>query len=698
MIKVPKKFLFVAVSTAILSGCNSGSSGSSTGAAASVSTIAVTATTPGVVSSAGATKTFTWTITATKDSNLAGFNIDHSPVSGTLTVNNNTCTGQLLAGNSCNITFSYTAPNNVSAVSYQTPTFTYANGNNSVSKTGYIDVFPMFYTVPQNASEGQSGPANNFVNKMAMNDQGCLYIATSNGLSISCDKGQTFSHRTTANGLPTNTINDIVVNGQTIYAGTNNLSGGPTSNLHIDSIAVSTDGGNNFTPVALTGNWPDDAGGVYLSMDANKVVHAVSSFSNNVANITQGGNVSLSQIGTGNQGYAIGSSAANVTYVDSYDSNYNPAVYSSADNYQNPIFSSPAYISDAFTFYNPKDSTDIYVPGFGYLGKANNASFTSMTYFNLANITNNSVNTISANNNYIYAGLGNDQGLAYSNDGGASFTYITDTNSGLATPNVQYVYIPASDFLLNNVTDNNVYIATQDLANMQNNVGGLSVGTLGSTSFTNHTGVTPMPVFSNASFRFNTITAMNTYTANGQDVVLAGSTNGFEYSFDGGKTFGYIDTSSYGQVNAFAVVGGNLIVGTSSSTGGAMIRYPISLSRVLNTPTVLNNNVAVYDLAAQGNNIVAATSTGLLYSTDGGSIFSIATLSLNPISSSNNWKKLTIYNNMLYAVTNTNEVYYGQLTSLPAINLSSVAISVPLNAGAIPQKLYAYNNTLYFAT
>lgn len=68
-----------------------------------------------------------------------------------------------------------------------------------------------------------------------------IYAATDNGLSISFDGGTTFSNKTTANGLKSNNVNQVVVDDKgTIYAGTES------------GIAISKNGGTNFA-VYLSG-------------------------------------------------------------------------------------------------------------------------------------------------------------------------------------------------------------------------------------------------------------------------------------------------------------------------------------------------------------------------------------------------------------------------------------------------------------
>jgi hypothetical protein len=537
MNKSLKFLILTSLATTILTGCSNSGSGDNNNVMPGPqnTNLSVTSNIPGVVASAGTTKSFDWVITATSNTDFSGYQLNFSSLNGALTLVNNGCTGELLAGNSCNITFSYKAPASASNAIYQRPVFSYVNGNNSLSQTGYADAFPMFYTIPQNASEAQSGPASNAITNMAMNDQGCLYIATYNGLSISCDQGKTYSQRTIANGLPANTINAVAVDGQTVYVAT--VNNGVDANgqaLPLSQAAISKDGGNTFTSLPLTSPWPANAGNLSISLDSNHNLHMTSGSTNYVAKLSPSGTLTLSQIPAGTSNiWAIGSSAAGTTYISAQnDSTGNPVIYSSQDNYTTPIASSTAI---GFSqLYNPKGTNDLYLIGWSQLSKAPNSNFANITALNAPGANGSGVNSIAASDQFIYAGImggyaGANTGLLYSNNNGATFSDITigNPNNGLATPNIQAIYIPKSDFLLNNTTDNNIYIATQNI--YVDNTGGLSTGAIGSTKFTNHNGTNPTPLFANFSnWPYNSITALYTHVNGKQDVVFAGSNTGFE--------------------------------------------------------------------------------------------------------------------------------------------------------------------------
>ena len=62
-----------------------------------------------------------------------------------------------------------------------------------------------------------------------------VYAATNGGLSISTDGGNSFTNKTTANGLGSNIVYGVYAVGRTVYAAT------------VGGLAISTDGGNTFT-------------------------------------------------------------------------------------------------------------------------------------------------------------------------------------------------------------------------------------------------------------------------------------------------------------------------------------------------------------------------------------------------------------------------------------------------------------------
>ena len=79
-----------------------------------------------------------------------------------------------------------------------------------------------------------NGLGSNWVNAVFV-DGSTVYAATDKGLSISTNGGATFTNKTTANGLGNNSLYDVYATGGVVYVAT------------MGGISFSTDGGDNFT-------------------------------------------------------------------------------------------------------------------------------------------------------------------------------------------------------------------------------------------------------------------------------------------------------------------------------------------------------------------------------------------------------------------------------------------------------------------
>ena len=80
-----------------------------------------------------------------------------------------------------------------------------------------------------------------------------IYAATTGGLSISTDGGMSFTNRTVANGLGSNSVNSILFQNNSIYVGT---TGG---------LSISIDGGMSFTNrTAANGLGSNDIRGISI--------------------------------------------------------------------------------------------------------------------------------------------------------------------------------------------------------------------------------------------------------------------------------------------------------------------------------------------------------------------------------------------------------------------------------------------------
>ncbi|WP_018621515.1 FG-GAP-like repeat-containing protein [Spirosoma luteum] len=266
----------------------------------------------------------------------------------------------------------------------------------------------------------QNGPAcDTYTNRTTANGLGnnnvrgvyvvgsTVYAATDGGLAISTNGGSTFINRNTANGLGSNNVWRVFAVGSTVYAATN---GG---------LAISTDGGNTFiNRNTANGLGSNNVQGVFA--DGSTVYAA-----------TLGG-LSISTNG--------GTNFTNKTIANGLGANVVNGVY---------VVGSTVY---AATQEGLSISTD------------GGSTFTNRTAAN--GLGGNNVLAVYAVGSTVYAGIAGG-GLAISTDGGNTFTNRTAAN-GLGGGIVLDVYAVGST----------VYAAT---------LGGLSISTDGGNTFTTRT-------------------------------------------------------------------------------------------------------------------------------------------------------------------------------------------------------------------
>jgi titin len=273
------------------------------------------------------------------------------------------------------------------------------------------------------ASPLLDGPVcNTYTNKTTANGLGTddvygvyaigttVYAATyGGGLGISTDGGTSFTNKTTANGLGDNAVNGVYAIGTTVYAATDN------------GLSISINGGDSFiNKTTANGLGNNRIWGVYAS---GSTVYAA----------TIGG-LSISTDG--------GNSFTNKTTANGLGSNTVNGVY---------VIGSTVYAATS-------GGLSISING--------GDSFTNKTTTN--GLGSNNVVWVYAIGTTVYAAT--DNGLSISTDGGTSFTNKTTAN-GLGDNAVNGVYAIGTT----------VYAATRD--------GGLSISTDGGTSFTNYTTV-----------------------------------------------------------------------------------------------------------------------------------------------------------------------------------------------------------------
>ncbi|GEM_PF-537857 len=115
----------------------------------------------------------------------------------------------------------------------------YADSNSNVyaaTSSGLAISYSGGSSFTKTITSSTSGFASTIVKDVATNSIGTtIFVATGSGLSISTDSGTTFTTKTTANGLGSNYINGLFLNGSTLYAAT---TGG---------LAISTNSGTSFS-------------------------------------------------------------------------------------------------------------------------------------------------------------------------------------------------------------------------------------------------------------------------------------------------------------------------------------------------------------------------------------------------------------------------------------------------------------------
>ena len=247
-----------------------------------------------------------------------------------------------------------------------------------------------------------------------------VYAATEGGLSISSDGGMTFSNRTMANGLGSKNVIRVIANGSNVYAAT---EGG---------LSISSDGGNTFTN-RTTAN---GLGKNYVSSVAvvGSTVYAVTSLGLSIS--TDGGATFIYRAAIDDRGF----SSANDLYVDG------PKIYLSTSR------GVSISTDEGKTFNNPKSESG--------LGSAE----TSETY------------GLYAVGERLYAATR--RGLSVSLDGGQTFRrqWIA-ANIGLGCDDVNDVF----------VSGKTIYAATGNGNCWEGLVGGLSLSTNGGRTYTNLT-------------------------------------------------------------------------------------------------------------------------------------------------------------------------------------------------------------------
>ena len=321
-----------------------------------------------------------------------------------------------------------------------------ASGNNS----GLINL--------TNAVSG--GPTGKMVN-FGLTGATSNFVAP--GGAIKCVNCNTFVTRTTANGLGSNTVDDVFAVGNTVYAATAgglsiSTDGGQTftnkvingsvtsANVHVigntiyttagSQLSKSTDGGQTFTTLI-------SQSGLFTSLfvQGNTIIASnLSNYGTYVLSTNGGSSFTTKQAAVVRNGkaYILGVSGADGTlYAAAGKAASSMGLHVSTDNgntfTQNSNLSSRVNGNAVYAVNNMiyfAAQTGLFISSNG------GQTFTQRTTAN--GLGNNQVNDVYAVGNRVYAATTN--GLSISTDGGQTFTNYTTAN-GLAEAKINAVYV-----------------------------------------------------------------------------------------------------------------------------------------------------------------------------------------------------------------------------------------------------------------
>jgi hypothetical protein len=276
------------------------------------------------------------------------------------------------------------------------------------------------------------GLGSNTINDVAVKDS-TLYVATDGGLSISIDGGATFVNKTTANGLPDNKVTalGIQANGSSIIVGT---SKGP---------AISRDGGNSFVTLFTrfistnaTRTLPFNVPSIGVSPDGKTVFISVNEFggaqtfqhdfglSNQINRVATVAPVQI-KFKDNNTAYLLTNNGAQVANKNS----------SGQFSFSTASFSQSSLSYERIAFRGDTIFTSFFKPlaGSYFLYHVNGVS-SRTSGLPRAGLSGDgtSVTDFAVNGNMVYATHVN-SGLYLSKDGGRNFVDITNSTTGLGT-------------------------------------------------------------------------------------------------------------------------------------------------------------------------------------------------------------------------------------------------------------------------
>ena len=469
-----------------------------------------------------------------------------------------------------------------------------------------------------------------------------MYVATNKGVEVSVDKGVSFSLKTTANGLGSNSISDLELNGDILYVATvgNAVTPGGVSistdfgvsYANTDTSAGLLDKRVNVVKVVSSTVYAGTEAGLSISTDGGSTFTASRTKAEGLAN-----DVVKSLLIDGSNFYIGHSSCCLTPETISVSTNggtsftarsFYPQGNQAVGTSTLAMVDGKLYVGAYPTYYVSSDSGVSYT-----IGGLPYGSLMSLAADALGNVY------ISANESSGYGGV------IKTADLGRTFT-ISHTETGLGSNRVAQLYVNGST----------LYAGTSS---------GLSVSNDQAASFNHFTAAANGLQYINVDVVYATGSA-----------IYAGGTNSLDISTNNGGSFSNFFFPLPGSISDMDIFGSNIYV---STTSGLLVSNNNGVTS--NTRTTADglggnylNTVAV---DATGNVYVGELNTGLSISTNSGLTFTDV-----PIAGVQNVESIRIQNNVIYlgtgngvAISDDNAASFRVLTvnnGLPATRINDV--------------------------
>lgn len=465
----------------------------------------------------------------------------------------------------------------------------------------------------------EHGLSSNAVRALVVRDFN-IYLLQSSGLSISRDKGNSFTQVSFI--TPNTTVHDLYISdnasGNNIYVGTD------------EGLYISTDDGLSFAPALTSSNTPGlESNFVYSTFVAGNTIYLTTGFGVAVSTDNGANFVTTGITGGGADSLLVqGSTIYATAYSNTNDFNSFGGLSISTDG--------GATFSPALNEVNGLPIGDIsdLLWNNGSLYLATGAGL-SVSRDAGQSFINNSLNGwdyrdvyVSGNNVYVAS----DRGLSISNDNG--YTFVTRTMAdGLGTRATRNVIEHGTD----------IYVGTTQ---------GLSISTDGGLSFIHHSAANGVGTANNPIVNDLYSDGSNIFIATNQGLVVPATSGPDDFN-----TLTTANGLSHNNITSIYADGGTLYL---SSNGGG-INVSSDNGSTWSWLNQLNNGLStdsLNDIYVSGSNLYVTTadSSGLNISTDSGQTFSVNNAAdarwYSFISGFNNYMYLTSFDGLAISSDN----------------------------------------------